>query len=186
MLDISLQLSGFDVIIYFGDHGFDKDKAYFIQLLILMGKFHIHKMKWSGSKPNFSHFINDFKLYCKVLCNCTSKKAIRTHKYCKQVCYCMKWRPKKKVFFIYLFIFLSIIFCYCPLALFHYINVVHLFCFFFYIWCFSYCSDVRRKKSKIHGRLHHLKSRGDDYLKKVMTDVLIPRIIRVYKMLLAF
>ncbi len=64
ILDISLQLSGFDVIIYFSDHGFDKDKAYFIQLLILMGKFHTHKMKWSGSKPNFSHFINDFKLYC--------------------------------------------------------------------------------------------------------------------------
>ncbi len=74
----SLQLSGFYVIIYLGDHGFDKDKAYFKQLLILMGKYHIHKMKWSGSKPDFSHFINDFKLYCKVLCNFTSKKAIRT------------------------------------------------------------------------------------------------------------
>ncbi len=79
MLNISLQLSGFDVIIYFVDHGFDKDKAYFIQLLILMGEFHIHNMKWSGSKSNFSHFINDFKLHCKVLCNCTCKKAIRTH-----------------------------------------------------------------------------------------------------------
>ncbi len=33
ILDFSLQLSGFDVIIYFSDHGFDKDKAYFIQLL---------------------------------------------------------------------------------------------------------------------------------------------------------
>ncbi len=42
MLDIYLQLRGFDVIIYFGDHGFDKDKAYLIQLLILMGNFHIH------------------------------------------------------------------------------------------------------------------------------------------------
>ncbi len=30
MLDISLQLSGFDVIIYFVDHGFDKVKAYFL------------------------------------------------------------------------------------------------------------------------------------------------------------
>ncbi len=74
MLDSSLQLRGFDVIMYFGDHGFDKDKAYFIQLL--MGKFHIHKMKWSGSKPNFSHFINNFNLCCKALCNCT--KAIRS------------------------------------------------------------------------------------------------------------
>ncbi len=35
ILDISLQLSGFDVIIYFGDHGFDKDKAYFIQFIII-------------------------------------------------------------------------------------------------------------------------------------------------------
>ncbi len=34
LLDISLQLSGFDVVIYFGNHGFDKDKAYFTQLLI--------------------------------------------------------------------------------------------------------------------------------------------------------
>ncbi len=74
MLNSSLQLSGFDVIMYFGDHGFDKDKAYFIQLL--MGKFHIHKMKWSGSKPNFSHFISNFNLYCKALCNCI--KAIRS------------------------------------------------------------------------------------------------------------
>ncbi len=41
MLDISLQLSGFNVIIYFADHGFDKYRAYFIQLLILIGKFHI-------------------------------------------------------------------------------------------------------------------------------------------------
>ncbi len=68
-----------NVIIYFGDHGYDKNKAYFIQLLILMGKFYIHKIKWLGFKPNFSNFIKDFKLYCKVLCNCTSKKAIRTH-----------------------------------------------------------------------------------------------------------
>ncbi len=47
MLDIYLQLRGFDVIIYFGDHGFDKDKAYLIQLLILMGNFHIHIFFWS-------------------------------------------------------------------------------------------------------------------------------------------
>ncbi len=53
--DISLQLSGLDVIIYFGDHAFDKDIAYFIQLLILMGMFHIHKMKWSGSKTKCSN-----------------------------------------------------------------------------------------------------------------------------------
>ncbi len=64
ILDISLQLSGFDVIIYFSDHGFDKDKAYFIQLLILTGKFHTHKMKWSGSERNFFFTFECFPLYC--------------------------------------------------------------------------------------------------------------------------
>lgn len=78
------RLTGFDVIIHLNDHGFEKDKASFIQLLILMGKFHIHKIKWSGSKPKFSHFISDFNLYCNVLCNCTSKKAIRTYNFVRR------------------------------------------------------------------------------------------------------
>lgn len=77
IFNITLQLRGFDIMIHFNDHGIEKDKAYIIQLLILMGKFHIHKMKWSDSNPNFSYFKNYFKLYCSVLCNCTSKKAIR-------------------------------------------------------------------------------------------------------------
>ncbi len=34
----------------------DLIKMFFWQLLILMGKFHIHKMKWIGSKPNFSFY----------------------------------------------------------------------------------------------------------------------------------
>ncbi len=34
-------------MIYVDDYGIEKDKAYIIQLLVIMGKFHIHKMKWS-------------------------------------------------------------------------------------------------------------------------------------------
>ncbi len=30
---------------YVDDYGIEKDKAYIIQLLVVMGKFHIHKMK---------------------------------------------------------------------------------------------------------------------------------------------
>jgi len=54
-LSIDLQLSGFDIMIHFNDHGIEKDKAY------------------------ISCFKNDFKLYCSLLCNCTSKKAIRAY-----------------------------------------------------------------------------------------------------------
>jgi len=40
-----------------------------------------HTMIWSDSKPNVSCFKNDFKIYCSLLCNCTSKKAIIVSKY---------------------------------------------------------------------------------------------------------
>lgn len=40
-------------MIYVNDCGIENDKAYVIQLLVLMGKFHIHKIKSSGVKPFF-------------------------------------------------------------------------------------------------------------------------------------
>ncbi len=122
LLDISLQLSGFDVVIYFGNHGFDKDKAYFTQLLILMGNFHIHKMKWFGSKLNFSHFINYFKLYCKVLCNCPSKKAIRSHNIVSYVMYAVmllyKVTPQNVSIFLSLYFITLLWHCFIILMLF--------------------------------------------------------------------
>ncbi len=32
----------------YDDYGIEKDKAYIFQLLVVIGKFHLHKMKWSG------------------------------------------------------------------------------------------------------------------------------------------
>ncbi len=57
-------------MIYVDDYGIEKDKAYIIQLLVVMGKFHIHKMKWSGGKPNSFYFINKFKQYCNTIYEC--------------------------------------------------------------------------------------------------------------------
>jgi len=37
-------------------------EQHIIQLFILLGRYHIHKKKWAQGKPNFPHFINDFKL----------------------------------------------------------------------------------------------------------------------------
>ncbi len=45
----AVKLGGSDIMIYVDDYGIEKDKAYIIQLLVIMGKFHIHKMKWSAS-----------------------------------------------------------------------------------------------------------------------------------------
>ncbi len=57
-------------MIYVDDYGIEKDKVYIIQLLIIMGKFHIHKMKWSGGKTNCFYFINEFKQYCNTIYKC--------------------------------------------------------------------------------------------------------------------
>lgn len=51
----AVKLGGSDIMIYVDDYGIEKDKAYIIQLLVIMGKFHIHKMKWSAHY--FSCFI---------------------------------------------------------------------------------------------------------------------------------
>ncbi len=55
-LNTAVKLGGSDIMIYVDDYGIEKDKAYFIQLLVIMGKFHILKMKWSGGKPFFCLF----------------------------------------------------------------------------------------------------------------------------------
>lgn len=92
-----------------------------VQLLICKVKFHMHKMKWSDSKPNFSNFKNDFKLYCNALQNCTSKKAIRAcNIVCKYDC-SLKFNFSLK-YYLHIFLLLSY-----TLALVHSIFVLLFF-----------------------------------------------------------
>ncbi len=68
-------------MIYVDDYGIEKDKVYIIQLLVIMGKFHIHKMKWSVKfkvSQKKMYFINEFKQYCNTVDKCKAKKALRT------------------------------------------------------------------------------------------------------------
>ncbi len=65
-------------MIYVDDYGIEKDNTYIIQLLVIMGKFHVHKIKWSGGKPNCFYFINEYKQYCNMVYKCKTKKALRT------------------------------------------------------------------------------------------------------------
>ncbi|XP_024122537.1 uncharacterized protein LOC112143031 [Oryzias melastigma] len=54
-----------DVLIYM--ENLDISLVNLINIIILLGKYHIHCCKWRGNKPSFSCFLNEFKLYFKSL-----------------------------------------------------------------------------------------------------------------------
>ena len=56
----------------------DKSICFIVNLMILMGKFHIHKMKFSKSLPNFRIFINELYFYIDTLRVMTNKKSEHT------------------------------------------------------------------------------------------------------------
>jgi len=72
----------FDVMLYFDFCGLSKKNIFVIQLFIILGKYHIHKCKWSNSQPCFKAFHFYFKLYYKTIEN---MKAIRTFHLLKEV-----------------------------------------------------------------------------------------------------
>lgn len=74
----TLKLKGKDVFIYFQDDGTDKDFSFFVQLFLILGKYHIHKKKWADSKPNFEHFLAELKQYHTTVKDIKNRKAIKT------------------------------------------------------------------------------------------------------------
>lgn len=63
---------------YSNENNNNNNFSFIVQLFIILGKFHIHKKKWSGSKPNFIHFLQETKDYCTSLENIINKKARKT------------------------------------------------------------------------------------------------------------
>ncbi len=47
-------------MIYVDDYGIEKDKAYMIKLLVIMGKFHIHKKRSGRLVINFINNLNTY------------------------------------------------------------------------------------------------------------------------------
>ncbi len=72
-----IEICIFDVLFYTENENLNRKEQHILHLFILLGKFHIHKNKWAQCKPNFAHFINDFKLYVNLL-----KKKTTTLKTC--------------------------------------------------------------------------------------------------------
>lgn len=50
----------------------------FINIMILLGKFHIHKSKVQNSKPSFKVLLYEYKSYIESLKHCNNKKALLT------------------------------------------------------------------------------------------------------------
>merc|ERR1712035_81299 len=66
----------------------DLDKVFVINLVILYAKFHIHRAKFTGDKPNFSIFYKCFELYLQSLTLLENKKAIKTKNICEKFISC--------------------------------------------------------------------------------------------------
>lgn len=49
-----------------------------LQLGIILGKYHIHKVKWAEMKPNLNHFYNEFQPYINIIKHVDNKKASKT------------------------------------------------------------------------------------------------------------
>ena len=69
------------ILMYFGDDSMDADFVFFVQLIVFLETFHIHKNKWADSKPHFVHFYQESKQYISTIKNIRNKKAITNLKY---------------------------------------------------------------------------------------------------------
>ncbi len=68
-----------DILILF-KRNLDDDTTLFVRLILMLGKFHIHKKKWTNSKPNTDVFLLELQQYAATIKDCKNKKAIRTSK----------------------------------------------------------------------------------------------------------
>ena len=59
-----------------------RNEDFIINLLIILAKFHIHKSKFSHSKPSFLSFEIDAKQYILTICDSKNKKAVKTMQLC--------------------------------------------------------------------------------------------------------
>ncbi len=54
------------------------NKAFVINLFVLLVKFHIHRCKFSNRKPGFTVFYKELESYFCTFQNSTNRKAIKT------------------------------------------------------------------------------------------------------------
>uniref|UniRef100_A0A3B3IEX6 Reverse transcriptase zinc-binding domain-containing protein n=1 Tax=Oryzias latipes TaxID=8090 RepID=A0A3B3IEX6_ORYLA len=68
-----------DIVLGYLNVKVDEDCIFITQLFLLLAKFHIHKAKWSNSKPKFQQFLSEINQYCTIVKHLQNQKAIRTN-----------------------------------------------------------------------------------------------------------
>lgn len=63
---------------YYDKKDIDKSHSFVLNLILLLGKFYIHKCKWSERIPNIYHLKADMKIYFETLKGLSNRKALRT------------------------------------------------------------------------------------------------------------
>ncbi len=58
-------LNMFQILVY--ADGLSKKMSYMLNIIITMGKYHVHKSKWNNSKPSLNYFKNECKKYLESL-----------------------------------------------------------------------------------------------------------------------
>lgn len=64
----------------------DEEISLMTQVVVMLGKFHIHKRKWSDQKHCWNHFIQEFKLYKNTVAQIDNRKAWRTSNILRKFC----------------------------------------------------------------------------------------------------
>ena len=54
--------------------------VFLVQLILMLGKFHILKKKWTDAKPNADLFVLELQQYVATIKDCKNKKAVRTNR----------------------------------------------------------------------------------------------------------
>lgn len=75
-----------DIFIYYDDKMEDKDLCFFCQMILILGKFHIHKNKWAKSKPNSVLFRQELHRYAATIKDVKNKKAVKTYSVIEKLC----------------------------------------------------------------------------------------------------
>ncbi len=67
------------IFIYF-EENLDDSTVFLVQLILMLGKFHIHKKKWTDANPNADLFVLELQQYVATIKDCKNKKAVRTNR----------------------------------------------------------------------------------------------------------
>ena len=72
-----------DVLIFHENSTSEHRKSYILNLLILYGKYYIHKCKWNQKPPKIQPFIKEVEFYMISLHGVKDKKAMKTLDICE-------------------------------------------------------------------------------------------------------